>query len=214
MTAFRSRTADAVQGMDLLPPDRQGRRPERTVRRTAEIIDVEFETVSGQSRRSSHPVFNDNKRNATAPLEAPGGGLSGKVLHGLEHLLQTASPKAFAILVTCLCAPVFLLFAGLFEYRSPITPVPALSINNVTTTLDDANGMKVVSVYGAVENRSDTPEIIPVIQVDIVAAGHSRTASRIFAGHSILSPGETRPFSARLPHTGGKLPEVKVSFTH
>jgi hypothetical protein len=217
MNAFRSdRTARRV---DLLPPDRPPRSAQTSsASRATEIIDAEFEIVPANSRRNVYPVFNDNRRPSARRQQTRSvAGRTGVAsalpwaLNHLERLLQTASPKAFAVLVTCLCAPVFLLFAGL-SHQQPAVASPALAINSVTTALSDANGMKVVSVYGAVENLSDAPKAVPMIQVDVIAGGQKRTASRIFSGETALAPGESRPFSARLPHAGGKLPDVTVSF--
>jgi hypothetical protein len=220
MNAFRSNRGSTAHRMDLLPPDRPARTAQAmNARRAADIIDAEFEVVASHSRRGTYPVFNDNRRHPTARPQpsatARNFPVASVLLWAVNHLerrLQTASPKAFAVLVTCLCAPVFLLFAGLSHRQPAVASVPALSINDVKTTLNDANGMKVVSVYGAVENQSDAPKAVPMIQVDVIAAGERRTASRIFSGEAVLAPGESRPFSARLPHAGGKLPEVAVSF--
>jgi hypothetical protein len=218
MNAFRSnRTARRV---DLLPPDRPPRSAQTSsASRATEIIDAEFEIVPANSRRNVYPVFNDNRRPSARRQQTRSvAGRTGVAsalpwaLNHLERLLQTASPKAFAVLVTCLCAPVFLLFAGLSHHQPAVAAAPGLSISGVTAALSDANGMKVVSVYGAVENHSDAPKAVPMITVDVIAGGQKRTASRIFSGAAVLAPGESRPLSARLPHAGGKLPDVTVSF--
>ncbi|MFT2213018.1 hypothetical protein [Rhizobium giardinii] len=218
MNAFRSNRGHSAR-MDLLPPDR----PQRSARTTSapratDIIDADFETVAANSRRNVYPVFNDNhcraapRRQARVVAESRAASALLWGVNHLERLLQTASPKAFAVLVTCLCAPVFLLFAGLSHHQPAVASSPALAISGVTTGLSDANGMKIVSVSGAVENQSDAPKAVPMIQVDVIAGGQKRTASRIFPGEAVLAPGESRPFSARLPHAGGKLPDVTVSF--
>jgi hypothetical protein len=218
MNAFRSNRGHSAR-MDLLPPDR----PQRSARTTSapratDIIDADFETVTANSRRNVYPVFNDNhcraapRRLARVAAESRAASALLWAVNHLERLLQTASPKAYAVLVTCLCAPVFLLFAGLSHHQPAAASSPALAISGVTTGLSDANGMKVVSVYGAVENQSDAPKAVPMIQVDVIAGGRKSTASRIFPGEAVLAPGESRPFSARLPHAGGKLPDVTVSF--
>ena len=218
MNAFRSNRGQSAR-MDLLPPDR----PQRSARTTSapratDIIDADFETVAANSRRNVYPVFNDNhcraapRRQARVVAESRAASALLWGVNHLERLLQTASPKAFAVLVTCLCAPVFLLFAGLSHHQPAVASSPALAISGVTTGLSDANGMKIVSVSGAVENQSDAPKAVPMIQVDVIAGGQKRTASRIFPGEAVLAPGESRPFSARLPHAGGKLPDVTVSF--
>ncbi len=214
MNAFRSN--GTATRMDFLPPERRGRAASaKGVPHRTDIVDAEFETVASHGRRNVYPVFNDNRaRSAARPVPRPHRVASafGWAVNHFERLLQTASPKAFAVLVTCLCAPVFLLFAGFSQYQPAVASVPALSISDVTTSLNDANGMKILSVYGAVKNHSDAPKVVPTILVDVIANGHRRTATRIDAGQPALAPGESRPFSTRLLHTGGKLPGVAVSF--
>jgi hypothetical protein len=214
MNAFRPN--GTASRMDFLPPEKRARAAAKTTApRVTDIVDAEFETVSSKSRRHVYPVFNDNRvRAATAPVQKPRRIAStfGWAVNHFERLLQTASPKAFAILVTCLCAPVFALFASLPQYQPAVASVPALSISDVTTSLNDANGMKILSVYGAVENHSNAPKAVPAIVVDVIANGYRRTATRIDQGQAVLAPGESRPFSTRLLHTGGKLPGVAVSF--
>jgi hypothetical protein len=214
MNAFHPK--GAASRMDLLPPERRARAAQAGVpSRRTEIVDAEFETVPSHSRRNTYPVFNDNRaRAAVPPSQSHNTGISafGWAVNHFERLLQTASPKAFAVLVTCLCAPVFLLFASLSEYQPAVASVPPLSIGDVTTSINDANGMKILSVYGAVKNHSDAPKAVPAIVVDVIANGHRRTATRIEQNQAVLAPGESRPFSTRLLHTGGKLPGVAVSF--
>ncbi|WP_276120427.1 hypothetical protein [Pararhizobium qamdonense] len=214
MNAFRSN--GAASRMDFLPPERRGRPASaRAVPKRSDIVDAEFETVVSPGRRHVYPVFNDNRARPAARSGASPRSVAavfGWVVNHVERLLQTASPKAFAVLVTCLCAPVFVLFASLPQYQPALPPAPALSISDVTTSLNDANGMKILSVYGAVENHSDAPKAVPAILVDVIANGHRRPATRIDASETVLAPGESRPFSTRLLHTGGKLPGVAVSF--
>ncbi|WP_438751994.1 hypothetical protein [Pararhizobium sp. O133] len=212
-----SRSSGAARQMDFLPPERPARSaPAASRTRAVEIIDAEFETVAVNTRRGPYPVFNDNSRaGLRADLRStavPEGGVFSRSLNRFERLLQAASPKAFAVLVTCLCAPVFLLALGLPQPKPAVASSPALSINSITTALNDANGMKILSVYGAVENNTNAPKAVPTILVDVIANGHRKTASRIESGVSVLAPGESRPFSTRLLHTGGKLPQVAVSF--
>jgi len=216
MNAFRSN--GTARRMDLLPPDRPARAASKgAVPRPADIVDAEFEIVPSHSRRGAYPVFNDNRRRATpftlkSDRDSKVTSVFPWALNHLERLLQTASPKAFAVLVTCLCAPVFVLFASLSHYQPAAASSPPLSINDVTTSLNDASGMKILSVRGAVQNQSDAPKAVPTILVDVIANGHRRTASRIVSDQAVLAPGESRAFSTRLLHTGGKLPDVALSF--
>ncbi|KQY12239.1 hypothetical protein [Rhizobium sp. Root482] len=215
MNAFRFN--GARRRMDLLPPDRPVRiHRAANMTRPVDIVDADFETVPAGSRRNVYPVFNDNRR--PAPSRTPSRSRDSMIataftlaLGRFERLLQAASPKGFAILVTCLCAPVFLLFASLSPHQPASASAPALSLAGVTTSLNDADGMKVLSVFGAIENHSPRVEPAPIVLVDVIAGGQRRTVSRISSGETVLQPGESRSFSTRLLHTGGKLPEVAVS---
>lgn len=218
MQAFRFQAGQSAPQMDLLPPERATRsRPFPTTRRP-DVVDAEFETVP--ARRPSHRVFNDNRASFSPrpPLTAReeqisvGGLLVAMLAEAaahLERLLGRVSPAGFAGLVASLCGVAFLLVT--FVSADAAKP-GGLAIADVSTRLGDANGMRVVSVYGTVENHTDELQTVPVIEINIVADGRSKTAARILSGASILAPGESRPFAARLPHAGGKLPEVTVSF--
>ena len=134
MNAFRSN--GAASRMDFLPPERRGRPASaRAVPKRSDIVDAEFETVVSPGRRHVYPVFNDNRARPAAQSGASARSVAsafGWVVNHVERLLQTASPKAFAVLVTCLCAPVFVLFASLPQYQPAIPSAPALSISDVT----------------------------------------------------------------------------------
>ena len=107
MNAFRSN--GAASRMDFLPPERRGRPASaRAVPKRSDIVDAEFETVVSPGRRHVYPVFNDNRARPAAQSGASARSVAsafGWVVNHVERLLQTASPKAFAVLVTCLCAP-------------------------------------------------------------------------------------------------------------
>jgi len=134
-----------------------------------------------------------------------------RALQGLEIILQKASPKTFAAIVAGVCASTFVFFVGL-PGGAVAVPTPPLVLADVTTSVNEANGMKVLSVFGTVENRSNAPKAVPTIVVDVIANGKRVTASRVLPASDALAAGESRPFSTRLLHTGGKLPDVTVSF--
>ncbi|KQV35215.1 MULTISPECIES: hypothetical protein [unclassified Rhizobium] len=220
MQAFRFQAGQSAPQMDLLPPERAPRSRAAPTTRRADVVDAEFETVAFPTRRPNHRVFNDNRTNFSPrpPMTAREeqisvGGLLVAMLaeaaSHLERLLARVPPAAFAGLVAALCGIAFLLVT--FASADAAKP-SGLAITDVATRLGDANGMRVVSVYGAVENHTDELQTVPVIEINVVADGRSKTAARILSGASILAPGESRPFAARLPHAGGKLPEVTVSF--
>ncbi len=212
MHAFRFNSKDAAASIDLLPPERAPRSAARAgISRSPDVVDVEFETVAIAARRTSYPVFNDKSRAGSDSRRAKAAqSLPMLVLQRLEMILQTASPKTFAALVAGICASTFVFFIGL-PGGAVAVPSPPLVLADVTTSVNEANGMKVLSVFGTVENRSNAPKAVPTILVDVIADGKRVTASRVLPSEA-LGAGESRPFSTRLLHTGGKMPDVTVSF--
>lgn len=223
MQAFRSQQQGAAR-MDFIPPEKAARSAERPVPpfRRPDIIDAEFETVAFPGRKPAHRVFNDNNSRSSqrspkpsTTQEMPVSGLllamlAEAAVH-IEQLLRRISPGAFVGLVAGLCALVFFMASGMAGANSGAA-APGLSITDVTTRLGDASGMKVISVYGMVENSSSELQTVPVIEIAVDADGRRKTVARVISGATILAPGESRPFAARLPHAGGKLPNIDVSF--
>lgn len=218
MHAFRFHSRQAAAGMDLLPPDRAPRTtPKTSPARPAAFVDAEFEVVPRAARGAPYPVFNDNSRDrprpsgVRAPQMADVVPLPLRVLGRIEAMLQRVSVKTYAMMVAGVSATVFLLLVGLPGGAAPVPSAP-LVLSTLKTVVSEENGMKVLSVYGTVQNRSNAAMHVPTIVVDVIASGKRVTASRVAAGASSLDVGENRAFSTRLLHTGGKLPEVAVSF--
>ncbi|MBP1885198.1 hypothetical protein [Sinorhizobium mexicanum] len=201
MQAFRSRTAARI---DLLPPEREAR-PSGATARNLDYVDAEFETIAVAARPSPYPVFNDNRR-ATRRSAKP----ARQVLTVVEARLRGMPRRQFAGLVSGLGLGVFLLIAGLFGGGQADTQ--PLSIGGVTTSFDYAGGMRVLSVYGSIDNRSGTEQRLPLVVVDVRSNGRKVTATRLMPDGASIAPGESRHFAARLPYTGGKMPKVTVSF--
>lgn len=224
MQAFRFQAGQGAPEMDLLPPEPAPRRAAAPMPRRADAVDAEFETVAFPNRRPNHRVFNDNRAGtprrpqmAVRPEQISVGGLVLAMLSEaashLERLLGRISPAVFAGLVGALCAVAFLLVAFASGGPAGAATPHGLAITDVSTRLGDANGMRVISVYGTIENPTDELQTVPVIEINVATDGRAKTAARILSGASILAPGESRPFAARLPHAGGKLPDVTVSFS-
>lgn len=214
MSAFRSTGQKASHG-DLIPPQAVRKREIRPAGR--DIVDVEFETMGAHVRRSIYPVFNDNRRNAARPATAEPAPVSASAVIGwlltrLERLLQTVPTRVFAGVVTALCLGVFTLVFASSGVASSGPPLAPLTLEHVTTALNDANGMKVISVFGAVENRSQTAQAVPTVTVDVIDNGRKTASIDVAAFDEPLQPGDTRPFTVRLPHAGGKIPAVRLSF--
>ncbi|CZT36278.1 hypothetical protein [Rhizobium sp. 9140] len=192
--------SSASRGIDLLPPERtRMTRPASRVLRQTDAVDAVFEVMPlsrAAAPRSPIPA---------RPVEHRPG-----FLRSFERTLQAVSPRAFAGLTIGLCAAAFSLAITL----APTAPqaAPALGFGDVRTDLQDASGLKVVAVYGTVVNATSAPHEIPDIKVDVAASGQRMTAEGQLAGSRMLAPGESRAFSARLPHAGGSAPIVQISF--
>ncbi|WP_331372072.1 hypothetical protein [Sinorhizobium chiapasense] len=202
MQAFRSRTTAHV---DLIPPEREAR-PGGATARNLDYVDAEFETIGITARPSPYPVFNDNRQAARRGRGKP----ARQVLTIVEARLRAMPTRHFAGLVSGLGLGAFLLIAGLFS-EGQIDTQP-LSIGGVTTSFDYAGGMRVLSVYGSIDNRSGAEQRLPPVVVDVRSNGRKVTATRLMPDGASIAPGESRHFAARLPYTGGKMPDVTVSF--
>ncbi|APG85629.1 hypothetical protein [Sinorhizobium americanum] len=209
MQAFRAKTAD----IDLLPPERVPRAGIPPVR-TRDYVDVEFETVAPGPRRGPYPVFNDNRRSAARPVPRPTttirSGVGTRFLAIAEAKLRAMPARRFAALAAGLGVTAFLLVAGLGGNKE--ADARPLAIEAVTTSLDYIGGMRVLSVYGAIGNRSDLEQRLPPVVVEIMSNGRPVTATRLMHEGAAIAPGESRRFVTRLPYTGGKMPDVAVSF--
>ncbi|TCQ21875.1 hypothetical protein [Rhizobium sp. PP-CC-3G-465] len=191
--------SSASRRIDLLPPERtRAARPAPRVLRQTDAVDAVFEVM---------PLSRAAPR---SPIPARPVGHRPGFLRSVERTLQAISPRIFAGLTIGLCAAAF----GLAITLAPTAPqaAPALGFGDVRTELQDASGLKVVAVYGTVVNATSAPREIPDIKVDVATSGRRMTAEGQLAGSRMLAPGESRAFSARLPHAGGSAPIVQISF--
>ncbi|ACP26449.1 hypothetical protein NGR_c27000 [Sinorhizobium fredii NGR234] len=209
MQAFRTKTA----GIDLIPPERVPR-SDAPAARNLDYVDVEFETVAADPRRSPYPVFNDNQRPATRSAPRPTTtirqGAVARLLAIAEARLRAMPARRFAGLAAGLGLTAFLLMAGLGGHGE--ADARPLAIEGVTASLDDTGGMRVLSVYGAIDNRSDLDQRLPPVIVEVMHNGRAVTSTRLLPEGAAIAPGESRRFVTRLPYAGGKMPDVTVSF--
>ena len=153
MNAFRSN--GAASRMDFLPPERRGRPASaRAVPKRSDIVDAEFETVVSPGRRHVYPVFNDNRARPAAQSGASARSVAsafGWVVNHVERLLQTGIPQGFR-------RPRHLpMRPGLRVICQPAAVSAGHSIGagivyqRCHHVAQRCNGMKILSVYGAVE---------------------------------------------------------------
>jgi len=209
MSSFRSQQGKTVIRMDILPPDTSGR-VARAFRRGGEVVDAQFVTVTGAARQASRPrSHNDNCRETTVA-----GTFVDNALAATEGALSRLSADFFSAVVAVLFVAVFGLAGGfsfLFSGTDTAAAGPVLDITHVTMTPQDANGMKVLLINGIVENRTGSSLAMPAIRADLMS-GEDVVATTLISPPSFaIAGGHSRGFSARVPHPGGKLPDLRLS---
>lgn len=216
MNAFRAKR-QATGRIDLLPPEPKtpAQRHGQRFPRRLEVVDADFVVIRTGAARTS----NDNHR---ANRQAPGRPLSQHIAFRVaaacarfaETGLQQLPNRAFIGLVGAIFLFVFAYTGGLTALKAAILPAGAdepLRIAEVTATLGDQNGMRVLAVYGRVDNTGDRTLIAPPLQ--IIMEGTERTLQRRTAlDTTTIAPGGSEHFALRIPHGGGKVPKVSVSF--
>ncbi|AUW44643.1 Membrane protein [Rhizobium leguminosarum] len=212
-SSFSRRTPG--QAYDFLPPEPANRQYRSA--RPADISDAEFVTLGKvRPREFSARTYNDNrKRMAAAQAAQPPlmPAMAASVLRTVESWLQRASMRSFAALVLALVVLVFGLaggFSGLSGERA--TSGAPLHFTHVTVTPRDANGMRVLVINGIIENESGTTQTVHPIRADLVTDERLTASIVINPPADVIYSGQSRGFSARVQHAGGKMPEVRLSF--
>ena len=202
------------QAYDFLPPE-PARRQYRTAR-SADISDAEFVTVGKvRPREFSARTYNDNRRRmaSASGAQPPFLPTMASALRAAEAWLQRASLRSFAVLVLGLTVLVFGLaggFSGL-SAEGAASGAP-LHFTHVTVTPRDANGMRVLDINGIIENESGTTQTVHPIRADLVTDERLTASIVIEPPADVVYAGQSRGFSARVQHAGGKMPEVRLSF--
>jgi hypothetical protein len=216
MNAFRAKKP--AQGrIDLLPPDprapaqRHGQRPAARL----EVVDADFVVIRNSGARTS----NDNHRPAR-PASPPRAVSQHFFIRAAttsarlcEAGLQLLSGRAFAGLVTASVLFVFAYAGGLSALKAALPtagPTPPLRIADVVSTVEDQNGMKVLAVYGRIDNVSDSLQSVPPLDITFDTAGTPQQR-RVALDSESIAAGGSEDFALRIPHGGGKVPKVSVS---
>ncbi|UWM77994.1 hypothetical protein N1937_20015 [Rhizobium sp. WSM4643] len=211
-SSFSRRTPG--QAYDFLPPEPANRQYRSA--RPADISDAEFVTLGNvRTREFSARTYNDNRKRMAAAHAAPPPmpAMAASVLQTMESWLQRASTRSFAALVLALVVLVFGLaggFSGLSGARA--TSGAPLHFTHVTVTPRDANGMRVLVINGIVENKSGTTQTVYPIRADLVTDEQLTASIVIDPPADVIYGGQSRGFSARVQHAGGKTPEIRLSF--
>lgn len=222
MSAFRNRQQTGP-AYDLIPPEAQqaGRSLHRFVR-ADDVVDAEFVTVlpMRNSDFSTRTVNDNHRRSAPPPRTTVSAALLSALVFFLragEGWLQRASGRSFAALIVALFVLIFGLsggFSGLSEIPVKAPPIASapLQFTNVSLTPRDANGMHILVLNGIIDNVTAAGRSVPQIRADLYSDEQLLASVVISPPVDRIGGGESRGFSARLPHPGEKMPEVKLSF--
>lgn len=219
MEASFFRRQAAGQGYDFLPPEPSIRQVRR-MPRMDDVADAEFVVVGKTKPQATHagarnaPPNGNSRRRAQPKAQPPVPPTTvAVVLRGVEVWLQQASLRGFAALVISLFVLVFGLaggFSGLSQGGA--SPADTLHFSHVTITPRDANGMRILLINGIIENESGVTQQVKRIRADLVADERLTASIVIEPPADAIYAGQSRGFSARVQHAGGKLPEVRLSF--
>jgi len=215
MAAFhRPKTAEPY---DLMPPERDaGSRPRARFERKADVVDADFVIILPDRKTASQRTTSGHRRPSaeTVQVRRPSalGGVAACVNYA-EDWLQRASVRTFVLLIAALFVLVFGLAGGFVSLVDRHAAQQAsLSFSHVTLTPRDANGMRVLVLNAIIDNSTGNAAAVPPIRADLVADDRLLASIVVSPPISELGVGESRGFSAKLHHPGGKMPEIRLSF--
>lgn len=217
MSTFQARR-ERLTDMDILPPEPAARHARPVHRGAGAAMDADFvtlrSTASPPTGLSSH---NDNR--SASGVAVPAGLVrlleNGKAgLARVEQALMRLSADLFSAVVALIFVVVFGLSGGFALLGKDETPHagPMLDITHVSLTPQQAGGMPILLINGIIENRGENLLDLPAIRAELVAEGGVLASTFIEPPVVRIEGGHSHGFSARIPHPGGKLPELKLSF--
>lgn len=205
-----------MTAIDILPPEPASVRGRTIHRASGNVVDASFVTVRRTTVRRSGAAGGGNCRippasSSSRPVASRVEVLAGKA----EQALMRLSADFFAAIVALVFVLVFG-FSGGFSLLSSNAGVvadrPGLDLTHVNLTPQDADGMRVLMINGIVENKGEDRLMLPAIQAHLVTDGTVVAGMLIDPPVAAIESGHSHGFSARLPHPGGKTPELKLSF--
>ena len=211
MTSSRGHNGNkTIIRIDILPPERAGTRRFRPLR-PVEVVDAQFVPVQERRREAQRPLsHNDNRRQPQASRQ----NALTRLMGGLECGLRRLPPDLFSALVAAAVVMAFTLAGGfsfLFQNAGAVEPGRALDVTHVSMVPQDANGMRVLLINGIVENKGSERRTMPAIRADLVSGQVVLASTLISPPHGLIESQQSRGFSARVPHPGGKLPDLRLS---
>ena len=132
------------------------------------------------------------------------------MLAAAEKRLAGLSPQAFTTLISSLAVLVFWLCGGFSALTATMTPsnLAPYELMRPAIHAEDANGMKIALVTGAVRNVSG--RIIDAPRFAVVSNGSREILGTIALSAERIGPGVTMPFSARFKLAGGKSEDLTI----
>ncbi len=221
MSTFQDRRkARADMLIDILPPEGEEKGGKGKIirfptpfQKTSNVEDAHFVPVNDRARRSGAADVSLNDRRPRKAVVMPREPAPGGLLGTIERKLLRLSPDAFVAVVASVVVTVFTLFGG-FSLLSGGTAAdlgPAIDITHVTMTPQDANGMRVLLINGIVENRTEGRLDMPSIRAELMSGETVVASTLISTSASQIGGRESYGFSVRVPHPGGKLPDLRLS---
>ena len=210
----RRRAGNGI-AMDILPPEDGKAKVIPLRRKRGEVEDAHFVPVTDRRRRTARGRSDNDNATTASRQKRHSGKEMATFASILERRLMRLSPDTFLALVAAIFVAVFTLCGG-FSLISDgqvrnAQAGPALDITHVTMTPQDANGMRVLLINGIVENRSEGHLPMPAIRADLLL-NETVLASTFITTEALQIGGrESYGFSARVPHPGGKLPDLRLS---
>lgn len=219
MGAFHYRQPQRNRSYDILPPERRtGTRPFRPFEGQSDIADADFVVVDNV-RSTSSRSFNESRGSFASGYRQAAPEVSSAAascIRATEQWLQRASEKTFAALVAASFILVFGLaggFSGLTGGGEDATlSDSSLHFTHVSVTPRDANGMRVLLINGIIENATDAELPLRPIKADLLSGGRLVASVVVAPPADVIKAGQSRGFSARVQHPGGKIPDARLSF--
>lgn len=203
--------------IDILPPEPAPRHARRGSPGGGGAVDAEFITLTRNATRARRSRTESDKgsQRPSGSRRAPSQGTTASAMQHIEKVLSRLSADMFAAVVALVFLVVFGM-AGGFSLFMGTTPAAdetrLLDFTHVTLTPQDANGMRVLLINGIVQNRGGDRLQLPPLRAELIRDGRILASTTIAPPVAVVEGRRSHGFSARVPHPGGKTPELQLSF--
>lgn len=202
--------------IDILPPEPVVRHVRRSQPGRGSVVDAEFVTVARTARdRRFRTEANNRSQSQPEFRRAAPQNPSSTFMERAEKALCRLSADMFSAIVALVFLLVFGMAGGFSLFvgkTNGAVEASLLDFTHVTLTPQDVNGMRVLLINGIVENRSPGRLPLPAIRAELVSGGRVLAATVMEPPVTGIEGLQSHGFSSRIPHPGGKTPELKLSF--